>query len=159
MERRNFLKNIGLVSTGLPLLSFKGALGLSVTKVRIYDNYVRGLPHYGYEKIKSALQAGTELRLVREAENLHDSFAVQVYFGEIKLGYLPAYENIVLANMIDAGIALETRVSAHDLQENMYHRLALEAFAELVISTPQTLAPPDFGRADNSPDLYRNTFI
>lgn len=48
------------------------------------------------------------IRLVREAENKDNPFAVSVYWGKVKLGYLPQFCARVLTPAIDKGLNLKT---------------------------------------------------
>ena len=93
MNRSDFLKVLGLGTTGLIIPNTTW----SQKPVKIYDNYVKGLAHYQFEKIRKQLDVGVELHLKRENTNVYDSFAIEVYFNEHKLGYLAAYENIAIA--------------------------------------------------------------
>ncbi|WP_353139597.1 HIRAN domain-containing protein [Pseudopedobacter sp.] len=153
MNRTDFLKSLGLGAGGLILPT--NSL-INTQSVKIYDNYIRGGMHYDFKKIKDSIKEGDEVQLVREPTNMYDSFAVQVNRGEERLGYLAAYENIVLANMIDAGAGLRAYVSQKDLNRSAQEWLAIEVFAELVIAT-QKLIDSVFAnnRADDAPDVYR----
>ena len=150
MNRLDFIKTLGLASSGLILPT--NLLGKSL--VKIYDNYIRGVQYYSYSSVKELLKEGDRLSLKHESENIYDSFAVAVYYEECKLGYLPAYENIVLANMLDAKVELTALVSK--LQPNSsYQPIALEVFAELVTPTPQLLTALQNNRASDAEDIYR----
>src|SRR5690606_8548561 len=109
--RTDFLKSIGLGAGGL-ILPAKGLI--STKSVKIYDNHIRGLMHYDFNEIEDNIQAGDEVHLVRESTNIYDSFAIQVNRGDKRLGYIAAYENIVLANMMDAGVGLSAYISHKD---------------------------------------------
>lgn len=153
MNRIDFLKSLGLGAGGLIL----PANGLISTKsVKIYDNYIRGLMHYDFNEIEDNIQAGDEVHLVRESTNIYDSFAIQVNRGDKRLGYIAAYENIVLANMMDAGVDLSAYISQKDLKRPAQEWLAIEVFAELVIPTQQLVdSVLAQHRADDAPDVYR----
>ena len=49
------------------------------------------------------LEVGTELKLVREEDNRHDSDAVAVYYRDYKLGFIPGHENEIFAQFLDMG--------------------------------------------------------
>lgn len=124
MNRIDFIKSLGLASTGLILPT--NLLGKSL--VKIYDNYIRGVQYYQYSRVKELLKEGDTLLLKHEKENIYDAFAVEVYYQEYKLGYLPAYENIIIANMLDANVELTTQVSQHNPKDS-YQSIAVEVFA------------------------------
>ncbi len=151
MDRSDFIKTLGLGSATLILPQW----GITSRPVRIYDNYLRGLAHYGWKEAKDHLQEGVALRLVREPQNLYDRFAIQVWWQEHPLGYIPAYENIVPANMMDAGVSLHAVVSLCQPQRSIHECLAVAVFADLIRTEPGLILPEANTRADDAPDLYR----
>ncbi len=96
--------------------------------VLIQDSPLAGFPFYAGEMILPSLSVGDELRLVREASNVHDSNAVAVYFHDEQLGYVPRVENTAVAQMLDRGERLETRISelsAEDAWEQIRFTVSL----------------------------------
>jgi len=158
MNRRNFISNLGLASGGLLVKQFSPAL--AEKKVKIYDNYIRGLQYYQYDKLKSRLEPGQEIQLIREMENPYDQFAVQVFFKDQKLGYVAAYENIILANMLDAGVEIATTVSQHHPKSNdLFRKLAFEAYTHLIVPDHAIIQSSlTTKRADEAEDIYRGSF-
>ncbi|MFV0531149.1 MAG: HIRAN domain-containing protein [Flavobacteriales bacterium] len=152
MKREEFLKSFGIGVSGLvlPKTSF-----FSTREVKIYDNYVRGLQYYDFRKIKKSVKEGDDLILKRDVENVHDTFAIEIYHNENKLGYIAAFENIVLANIIDQQVPLTAKISKLDL-EDIYNAVAIEIYAELVIPSDKLITMISAEqRADDSIDLYR----
>ncbi len=153
MKRTDFLKSLGLGAGGLILPS--NSL-INTQPVKIYDNYIRGAMHYDYRKIKDEIKEGDEVQLLREQDNIYDSFAVQVNKEQYRLGYLAAYENIVLANMMDSGIGLKAYISQKNLKRHAQEWLAIEVFAELVVPTQKLIDTMlAESRADDAMDIYR----
>ncbi|WP_304067076.1 HIRAN domain-containing protein [Pedobacter glucosidilyticus] len=153
MDRNHFLKSLGLGAGGLILPNNNF---INTKLVKIYDNYVRGLSHYDFRKAQKLIKDGDELKLLREPENIYDSFAIQVNSQEYRLGYIAAYENIILANMMDSGVNIKAYVSQKDLQRYPHESLAIEVFTELIIPNEKfidnLLAQ---NRADDLADIYR----
>ncbi len=152
MKRSDFLKSLGLGSAGLLLPK-----GLVQDKpIKVYDNYVKGLHHYHFKELKDTLKEGDALLLKRDDANAYDSFAIKVYFQDQKLGYLPAYENIVLANMLDAGVQLHSFISQLNIKGNWAQGLAVEVFAHLVFPGTKLIENSlSAKRADDVVDIYR----
>ncbi|MCO5248135.1 MAG: HIRAN domain-containing protein [Chitinophagales bacterium] len=154
MKRSDFIKTLGLGAGGLilpnnPFVKSK--------EIKIYDNYVKGITHYQYKKIRDVIKEGDKLILKRDVENKYDSFAIRIFYNEFALGYIAAYENIILANMIDAGVELKAYVSAINLQTDIYNQLSISVYAELIIANPKLIASLlSENRADDAPDIYRN---
>ncbi len=156
MNRSDFLKTLGLGAGGLilPANSF-----INTKTIKIYDNYVKGLSHYHFHKLKSEVKVGDEVQLKRDAENIYDSFAIQVNFAESRLGYISAFENIVLANMMDYGVNLKAYISQKDLSRKYYEWLAVEIYAELVIPSQKLIDNVLLEqRASDAIDIYRKGY-
>ena len=126
----------------------------------IYDNYVRGTNFYrkDFDKLKPVV--GQTLELQRERDNQYDRFAIAVLVDNIKIGYIPAYENVVLANMMDKGIMLTAAVSELNKWEEEDHyikdALAVKITTRLMVPVHQlTTTDLTQERSDNAADRYR----
>lgn len=156
MNRSEFLKILGLGSTGLIIPNTTW----SQKPVKIYDNYVKGLSHYHFAAVRSQLVLGQELFLKREMGNLYDHFAVEVYYNDLKLGYLAAYENIAIANMLEQGVAFSAFISKIDSKEDVFDALAIEIYTKIVIENPNIIQTDLLNkRADDELDQYRAGFM
>ena len=71
------------------------------------------------------------MALTREADNRHDRNAVRVDWNGQKLGYVPRAENRAVAQALDAGEALEARVSAVRDDPDPWRRIEFEVFLVL----------------------------
>ncbi|MBK8225613.1 MAG: HIRAN domain-containing protein [Flavobacteriales bacterium] len=76
----------------------------------IYDTYIRGFQFHQGPKLIKRIKDEDTLDLVREYDNEHDDNAVAVYWEGHKLGYLPMFENVSLAYMLDHGLLLQCHV-------------------------------------------------
>ncbi|MGB0390604.1 MAG: HIRAN domain-containing protein [Salibacteraceae bacterium] len=153
MKRSEFIQSLGLGASGLLLPKHL----LKQQPIQIYDNYVRGIQFYQFKKTKNAIKEGDELQLMRETDNVHDQFAIAIYHQENKLGYIAAYENIVLANMLDAGTELKAFVSQLNLDIGYDYALSVKVIAELVVTQPNIInTEVNNERADDASDLYRD---
>lgn len=156
MKRSEFFKVLGLGTTGLIIPNTTW----SQKPVKIYDNYIKGLTHYQFNKIRKQLAVGVELQLKREVTNIYDSFAVEVYFEQFKLGYLSAYENIAIANMLEQGVEFKAFVSKlTNNPDKVFDGLAVEIYANIVIQNPRVIETDNLiKRADDTNDIYRKGF-
>jgi hypothetical protein len=109
-SRRTFL---ALAGAGSALLGAGIAPALaSGDSVPLLSTYVAGSDRYGAPSAGTALAPGGLLRLLREPRNGYDARAVAVLLASgPKLGYVPRIHNEALANLIDAGFAVEARVA------------------------------------------------
>lgn len=156
MNRLDFFRTLGLGTTGLIIPNTTW----SQKPVKIYDNYIKGLTHYSFAQVRAQLAVGLELSLKRERTNQCDSFAVEVYCNQHKLGYLAAYENIAIANMLEQGVGFTAFVSKLSSNpERVFDALAVEIYTNIVIATPAILQTDLLTkRADDANDHYRKGF-
>ncbi|TRX23045.1 HIRAN domain-containing protein [Flavobacterium franklandianum] len=156
MNRLDFFRTLGLGTTGLIIPNTTW----SQKPVKIYDNYVKGLTHYQFGKIRNQLVVGQELVLNREIKNYYDSFAVEVFFGSHKLGYLAAYENIAIANMLEQGVNFKAFVSKLTSNpDQVFDGLAIEIYTNIILENPKIIETDLLGkRADDAHDQYRKGF-
>ena len=68
------------------------------------------------------MKIGTQLKLVREAENRFDPHAVAIYCGDYKLGFVPRGENEMICKFLDLGYA--------DIFDLRVQRISLDAHPE-----------------------------
>lgn len=156
MKRIDFLKSLGVGVSGI---SLPKNIFFDLQEVMVYDNYIKGANHYQYKKVKSKIKEGDRLTLKREPENLYDGFAIEVFFENHKLGYITAYENIVLANMMDNQVELSCLVSKHNKKEDIFRCIAIRVYSKLVIPTEKFAELLNHSkRADDIDDLYRKGF-
>jgi hypothetical protein len=156
MNRNEFLKVLGFGSAGLIL---PGTQFLSSKKIKIYDNYIKGIAHYQYKNLVKIIKIGEEVLLKRDIANIYDSFAVEVYFKDQKIGYLAAYENIVISNIIEQGVELKAFVSQIHNSGHLYNDIAIEVFAEVIIHSPGIIQTTNLEkRADDVEDIYRTNY-
>lgn len=163
MERAEFLK---IITAGAGSLLFTGFhmnsenLKYDLKKVKIYDNYVRGVHFRKKDFLSAQLKENDAVNLVREPENQYDRFAIRVEKDGKFLGYIPAYENIVMAMLLDQGVELEANVSdvkkIIDEEKYLDKVFAIEVYAKLLVPF-QHLQSNDLAnhRADDAEDIYR----
>lgn len=167
MDRGTFI-NIIASGTGSLLLS-----GLDLTterlqydlrKVKIYDNYVRGVNFRKVDFLSIRLNVNDELQLERDTENNYDKFAIKVMKDDKFLGYIAAYENIVLAMLMDQGVRLEASVSkvnqVSGKDKYLDNVFSVQVFTKLLVPYNH-VEKNDLRtkRADDAADIYRQGTI
>lgn len=156
MNRLDFFRTLGLGTTSLIIPNTTW----SQKPVKIYDNYIKGLTHYQFGKVRNQLVVGQELVLNREINNHYDSFAVEVFFDSHKLGYLAAYENIAIANMLEQGVSFKAFVSKLTSNpDKVFDGLAIEIYTNIILENPRIIETDLIEkRADDAHDQYRKGF-
>lgn len=164
MKRNEFLKKGLLAGTGLGLVSVLNAspsLDITLKRVCIYDNYIRGLSHYLKEVNAIDWKAPLETSIVRESNNKFDNFAVAIYVQQRKIGYIAAYENISIAKMLDAGVEIIPIVeldNSIDMEQIPFFKphIYIQLYTELIVPNNKiTLLSNNELRSDDSLDKYR----
>ena len=61
------------------------------------------------------LEEGTMLKMVRDPDNEHDEYAIAIYYGETRIGWVPRDLNQVVPRLMDAGKMFFCRV--HKISE------------------------------------------
>lgn len=90
----------------MALLSKEGGSDIIPFKQEIFvlNDYVAGT---GYcDKIGEVIgfiDSGTSLTLRRHPDNEVDEYAIGIYFKEIRIGWVPMKDNLVIARLMDAG--------------------------------------------------------
>src|SRR5574340_1362191 len=67
------------------------------------DFHIAGFAYYDGLDVIDQLILGQQVSLIVEADNPHDPEAVAIYFKDIKLGYVPSANNILLSNLLYYG--------------------------------------------------------
>jgi hypothetical protein len=112
-------------SFGKPGLFFRN-LRQSSDVILLQESPVAGFQHHRGVAIWPFLREGEKLNLVRESVNQHDRNAVDVYFRNDKLGYVPQRENATLAQMLDRGEKLDAQIIRLLEEENPWRRVRIQ---------------------------------
>lgn len=76
----------------------------SVKKVHLTIFHIAGFGFWDGAEAFEQLKIGTRLDLVRETDNKFDAYAVAIYLGDFKLGYIPRGENHDISKYLDMGL-------------------------------------------------------
>jgi hypothetical protein len=127
MNRNDFFKSIGLGVIGLMIPKFiQSTTTKPGKKITLLHCFVAGYRYYEGENIESQMQEGMDLQLIREPKNDYDSSAISVHYKTTKLGYIPQYENLVLANMMDQQAKISAVVGFVDTEAPPWERVEIE---------------------------------
>jgi len=133
MERRNFIKTL----LGLPLLipskdAFnKPEIECNNKTILIQESPVAGFQYYEGKRLWKKLSMKDTLKLIREPDNPYDENAVEIYWKERKLGYLPRVENTAVAQMMDQGQEITARIKSKQKSWNPWECLTVEGWLQI----------------------------
>ena len=75
-----------------------------VKKVHLANFHIAGFGYWEGCEAFEHLKIGTKLEFVREPENAFDPYAVAIYYGEFKLGFVPRGSNHDISKYLDMGL-------------------------------------------------------
>ena len=86
---------------------------IPIKKVHLDNFHIAGFGYWEGCEAFEQLRIGTQLDLVREADNPFDPYAVAIYYGDFKLGFIPRGSNHDISKYLDMGHgdAYELRIS------------------------------------------------
>ena len=73
-------------------------------KVHLDNFHIAGFGFWDGCEAFEHLKIGTRLDLIREADNPFDPYAVAIYYGEYKLGFIPRGSNHDISKYLDMGL-------------------------------------------------------
>ena len=76
----------------------------TVKKVHLDNFHIAGFGYWDGCEAFGQLHIGTKLDLVREADNPFDPYAVAIYYGNYKLGFIPRGSNHDISKYLDMGL-------------------------------------------------------
>jgi len=132
MNRIDFFKQLFLGFASL--LLFRKSWGNVPNKrceIRLCSPFIAGFQYYDGFETGHLLRINDRLSLKREPTNPHDCYAIEVFQGEAKLGYLPRHENKVVARMMDQGVSVKARIVDIDHEASYYNRIKMKVFYEI----------------------------
>jgi hypothetical protein len=132
MNRLDFFKRLFAGGVAVFTAKYAGAALLEGEKhIYLESVYIAGFQYYKGVEIEKDLQEKDLLDLKRQAENQHDHFAVEVYRGEHKLGYLPRSENKIIARMMDQDVNMKAIIRSIDPEASPFRRVKIGVYSEM----------------------------
>ncbi len=97
-------------------------------KILVQSSPLAGSQFHALSSVWSEIRIGDKLTLLRDPGNRHDRHAVRVEWQGRQLGYVPRAENRPVARALDAGEALEGRVTRLRDDPNPWLRVEFEIY-------------------------------
>ena len=90
------------------------------------DVMVAGTSHIvGIDDVLDGIELPADVKLVRDAGNLHDRWAIKVMHGGKRLGFVPCDVNEILARLMDGGKKLTGTVFEREVR-GRWNKLHME---------------------------------
>jgi len=132
VKRIEFFKRLLLGGVGIFAAKYSlHAETVSVRDIYLDSLYIAGFQYYeGQNQLKN-LKENLPVTLKRQSENKHDFFAVEVYFGNHKLGYLPRSDNRIIARMMDQGLKLKATIRKINPDADPFWKVKIRVYSEM----------------------------
>ena len=120
MSENNDNTSIIRINPGLMAALSTGQLSIDVFKkeIMVLECMVAGTSFRKLEKVEAELLSKVQLEMKREGKNEFDAFAIALYFGDVKVGYIPKDKNEVISRLMDAGKAFYSTIQAREWEGN-----------------------------------------
>lgn len=108
------------INPGLLAALSNGSISLDVfaKEIVVLECLVAGTSFRKLDKVEPELNQKVKLETKREADNEFDEFAVSLWFGKTKVGFIPKEKNEVIARLMDAGKQFYATIQAKEYEGN-----------------------------------------
>ncbi|HOY57414.1 MAG TPA: HIRAN domain-containing protein [Verrucomicrobiota bacterium] len=131
-SRRVFLGFLGRLSllpaTLLSARTTAAGPGHGLRRILINDFAIAGFRYYDGAKELPRLAAGAKLTLRAEPSNPYDSFAVEVFHGQVKLGYVPRFWNRHISRLLLGAVPVACEVEQVDPNAAPWEAVAVNVY-------------------------------
>lgn len=108
-DRRFFLKTLGMLA-GAGVLVDEAGQASARTEMLLNVFSVAGFQYHEGREVLADIRKGQLLDMRPEPENVHDAFAVALFWRGRKLGYIPRSDNRHISRLLQQGGELAARV-------------------------------------------------
>lgn len=113
MKRRDILTgflSLGALGLARPASPRPVSRPAAPAALWLQDTRIAGAAYYRFGAVAAQLEPGHTLTLYRQADNDYDGRAIEVFWKQEKLGYLPRLDNAAAASLLDRGHSLRAEV-------------------------------------------------
>ena len=132
MNKRTFLKS--LFSLPMPFFLGRSNTVIAAPKVKtvlLNDCSVAGFQYYQGEEILATIEKNAHLTLLAEPSNPYDKYAIEIYYQNKKLGYIPRKENRHVSEILQANIKTYAKVTWVNRSDTAWHSLGLQVYMDV----------------------------
>lgn len=137
MQRRRFLTGLTATLTALvaaPRFARAATVAHSAAPAPLHlqDCRIAGSHYYACATVLPHLRVGDALQLRRQPDNPHDTRAIEVFWHEHKLGYLPRLDNAAAASLADRTHALHAEIIGIDDPDEEWEPVQLRVWVNQI---------------------------
>jgi hypothetical protein len=127
MNRIDFIKNIFFGALGISGLSnlkdTENTEVNSIKRTKLITTNIAGFDYYDGLKVEKNLKESDILKLKREEPNLIDIQAIEVYWNNHKLGYIPRNHNTIISKLMDSNKHIEADIRHININSSIWNRI------------------------------------
>lgn len=130
MDRRRFLSRISraLVVLGLAPVITRANPGPAATTLHLQDCRIAGSHYYDCASALQQLHVGDAIHLRRQTDNVFDERAIEIFWRNQKLGYLPRMDNAAAASLLDRAHNLRAEIIGLDDPDDEWEPITLRVW-------------------------------
>lgn len=98
-----------------------------IKEIHLFDSYVAGTSYLKDKTVLKKIKIGDELSLLREDNKFDENAICLKTIDSIKIGYVPAKDNVIFARLMDAGKLLKARIISIDLA-NTFAKISIAIY-------------------------------
>jgi hypothetical protein len=103
MQRRQLIRFFGALAGALPLAGTAATRSRGPRTLPVLDAGIAGFAYYEGGAVIDRIATGDALTFRRELGNPHDRRAIEIFWSEHKIGYVPRSHNRALCQLLDGG--------------------------------------------------------
>lgn len=126
MNRGDFFKTLGLGIAGLSAAANPQAKA----NISLCSCHVAGVKFHEGINFLDQIKNWDSIDLVREKDNLHDSYAVSVHWQGKMIGYVPRDQNKLVAQLLDNSIQVKGLILFADPNDKPWNSVWMHLFME-----------------------------
>lgn len=133
MKRRQFFSFLVKSASTASLAASGAVLAQPIkqqTQLEVLNTHINGMYYYDIESVAHQLALGQRVLLKPEPNNQHDPNAIEVYWQNNKLGYIPKVSNRSLFNMLMQKQKISAYISELNINQLPYAGLEIKVHWE-----------------------------
>ncbi len=94
------------------------------------DFYIAGAKYYQLPWVLDELKIGDDVVLKPQPDNKYDNNAIEIYYQDYKLGFVPRHNNQCLSKLLIAGVNIITKISVLKLYSEQYNQIKITLYLQ-----------------------------
>lgn len=129
MNRKAFMQRVLSAFSGIVLSpNILSTLDTKRKDILLLQTNIAGYQYYDGKTVEKYFRKGDLLKLKLQEDNPYDNNAVEIYFQDVKIAYLPRYDNEVIANLLRKGKQIYAKIDEFIAHNPDWDKMSIEVF-------------------------------